>query len=213
MRSEISESTARAVESTLMARHGFVVATKGGPFWSAVAATFDMLRALGIGVPAGRDFVERFATTILALVAMPAGLALTPLQRVLLLAHEATHVVQWYGDPAKMPVWYLQHREKRAAYEAGAIAQALAVQWALTGELPASASDLPSALAYGYDLTPEDLALARGLLEQEATAIASGLLPLGPACTAIAAIHALQPDALDPRAVALIRTNSPGVFA
>jgi hypothetical protein len=111
-----------------------------------------------------------------------------------------------------MPVWYLQHREKRASYEAGAIAQALAVYWALTGELPASVEELPSALAYGYDLGPDDIALARAELEQEVTAISHGVIPEGPARTTIAAIHAAQPDALDPRAVALIRQHSPGVL-
>lgn len=213
MASEITENTARAVEGRLVAAHGFAIARKEGALWSAVAATFDVLRALGLGVPSGRDFIERFATTILALVALPAGVVLTPLQLVLLLTHEATHVVQWYRDPARMPVWYLQHREKRASYEAGAIAQALAVQWALSFSLPASVEELPSALAYGYDLGPDDLALARAELEQEATAIAAGVIPEGPARTAIAAIHAAQPDALDPRAVALIRKHSPGVLS
>lgn len=212
MVSEVTESTARAVEARLVAAHGFAIARKEGALWSAVAATFDVLRALGLGVPSGRDFIERFATTILALVALP-PLQLTPLQLVLLLTHEATHVVQWYRDPARMPVWYLQHREKRASYEAGAIAQALAVQWALTFSLPASVEELPSALAYGYDLGPDDIALAGALLEQDATAIAAGVIPEGPARTAIAAIHAAQPDALEPRAVALIRKHSPGVIA
>jgi hypothetical protein len=211
MRSEITEATARAVEQRLTATHGFVVATKGGPLWGAIAATFDVLRALGVGVPSGRDFIERFATTILAMVGLP-PVRLEPLSLVLLLTHEAVHVVQWYRDPARFPVWYLQHREKRASYEAGAIAQALAVQWALTGQIPERVEDLPSALAYGYDLGPDDLALARAELEQEVTAIAAGVIPEGPARTTIAAIHAAQPDALDPRAVALIRANSPGVL-
>lgn len=211
MRSEISLATAAAVERQLMMAHAFVIATKGGPMWSAVAATFDVLRALGLKVPSGRDFVERFATTILALVALP-PMQLTPVQLVLLLTHEATHVVQWYADPARMPIWYLQHREKRASYEAGAIAQALAVQWAITGELPANVEELPSALAYGYDLGPEDIALARAEIEQEATAIAAGILPEGPARTVIATIARVQPDALDPRALELIRAHSPGVL-
>lgn len=213
MRSELSETTARIVEARLVAAHGFAIARKEGALWSAVAATFDVLRALGVGVPSGRDFVERFATTILALVALPAGVVLPPLSLVLLLTHEATHVVQWYRDPARFVVWYLQHPEKRASYEAGAIAQALAVQWALTGAIPERVEDLPSALAYGYALGPDDLGLARAELEQEVTAIAAGVIPEGPARTAIAAIHAAQPDALDPRAVELIRKNSPGVLS
>lgn len=212
MPSELSIATAAAVERQLMMAHAFVIATKGGAMWSAVAATFDVLRALGLRVPSGRDFIERFATTILALVALP-PMQLSPLQLVLLLTHEATHVVQWYADPARMPIWYLQHREKRASYEAGAIAQALAVHWALTGELPARVEDLPSALAYGYDLGPDDLSLAQAELEQEATAIASGILPTGPARTTIATIYREQPDALDAGALELIRQHSPGVLS
>lgn len=92
MRSEITEATARAVEQRLTATHGFVVATKGGPLWGAIAATFDVLRALGVGVPSGRDFIERFATTILAMVGLP-PVRLEPLSLVLLLTHEAVHVV------------------------------------------------------------------------------------------------------------------------
>lgn len=211
MPAEITETTARVVQQRLQAQHGFVVATKGGALWQAIAAAFELLRALGLRVPSGAEILSMYATTLLAYVALPAT-TLTPLQLVLLLTHEATHVVQWYLDPAKMPVWYLQHRERRASYEAGAIAQALAVHWALTGQLPARVEDLPSTLAYGYDLTPEDVALAQAELEQEATAIARGVIPEGPARTTIRAIYELQPDALDAAALELIRANSPGVL-
>lgn len=212
MAAELTQTTARVVEQRLQAEHGFVIATKGGALWQAIAAAFEMLRAFGLKVPSGAEILNLYATTLLAYVALPAT-PLTPLQLVLLLTHEATHVVQWYADPAKMPVWYLQHREKRASYEAGAIAQALAVQWALTGWLPATPEDLPSALAYGYDLGADDLSLALSELEQEATSIALGVIPPGPARTAIRAIYELQPDALEPVAVELIRRNSPGVLS
>lgn len=212
MSAELTQTTARVVEQRLQAEHGFVIATKGGALWQAIAAAFELLRAFGLKVPSGAEILNLYATTLLAYVALPAT-ALTPLQLVLLLTHEATHVVQWYLDPAKMPVWYLQHREKRASYEAGAIAQALAVHWALTGQLPARVEDLPSTLAYGYDLTPEDVALAQAELEQEATAIARGVIPEGPARTVIATIARVQPDALDPRALELIRAHSTGVLS
>ena len=222
MSAEITAQTADAVEREILAAHHLVLAYKGGPLWDAVGAALDVLRALGVGVPSGKDFNERYATTILGVIAMP-RMSLTPTELVLLLVHEATHGVQWQRDPARMPIWadsaassicarYLQHREKRASYEAGAIAQAMAVHWALTGSLPARVEDLPSALVYGYDLTPADRQLAQDELEQEATAIARGVIPMGPARTALGVISRAQPDALDAGAAALIRAHSPGVL-
>ena len=213
MSAEITAQTADAVEREILAAHHLVLAYKGGPLWDTVGATLDVLRAFGVGVPSGKDFNERYATTILGLIAMPSGVVLTPLQLVLLLVHEATHGVQWQKDPARMPIWYLQHREKRASYEAGAITQAMAVQWALTGSLPARVEDLPSALVYGYDLTPADRQLAQDELEQEATAIARGVIPVGPARTALGVISRVQPDAIDGLARVLIQQFSPGVLA
>ena len=212
MSTELSAQTADAVEREILAAHHLVLAYKGGPLWDTVGAALDMLRAFGVGVPSGKEFNERYATTILGLVAMPRVL-LAPLQLVLLLVHEATHGVQWQKDPVRMPIWYLQHREKRASYEAGAIAQAMAVHWALTCQLPARVEDLPSALVYGYDLTPADRQLAQDELEQEATAIARGVIPVGPARTALGVISRVQPDALDSGAAALIRAHSPGVLS
>ena len=211
MSAEITAQTADAVEREILAAHHLVLAYKGGPLWDSVGAALDVLRALGVGVPRGKDFNERYATTILGVIAMP-RMSLTPTELVLLLVHEATHGVQWQRDPARMPIWYLQHREKRASYEAGAIAQAMAVHWALTGSLPARVEDLPSALVYGYDLTPADRQLAQDELEQEATAIARGVIPMGPARTALGVISRAQPDALDAGAAALIRAHSPGVL-
>lgn len=211
--SAITERTARAVEDALKAKHGLIVVRKSdaGP-WSWVASLFTMLRTFGVNVPEGKEMIEKYATTVLMVVSLPKN-DLDPEQLVLLLAHEAVHGVQWYADPARMPILYLQHTEKRAAYEAEAVAHALAVAWAMTNTLPARVEDLPSTLAYGYALTPGDIGFIEKLVEQEATAIAGGVIPPGPARTVIATLAKAQPDAIHPRSLELMRKHWPELGA
>lgn len=199
------------VEAALASQVGFAVVYKGGPLWNIVAMALDALRlAFGLNIVPGAEFISAFATTVLAMVALP-SVEMTPLERVLLMVHEATHVKQWYGDIVKFPVWYLQHGEKRASYEAGAILQAYAVYWALTGRIPTSPKELPSAIVNGYALTDADVKLAESLLEQEVTALLDGILPSGPCRIALQVIYEDSPHEFAPGSLAKIRENS-GLF-
>lgn len=204
----ISRLVAEKIVATLCGRYGLVIAYKTGPVWAAVGSVFDVARAFGAMIPSGAEFNTRFATTLGTLVALP-DTHLSDEDRVLLLVHEATHARQFVLDPVRFVVQYLQHREKRATWEAEAFAQGAALVWLLTGRLPERVEDMASALVYSYALTPDDVALAHGLLEQYATSIVNGVLPQGPVWVAASILAREEPGVLNADALALVRASCP----
>lgn len=204
----ISGRIADKITQTLCGRYGLVLTYKTGPLWAAVGATLDVVRAFGAMVPGGKEFNERFATTLGTLVALPDA-HLSPEELIPLLVHETTHAKQFVLDHVRFVVQYLQHREKRATWEAEAYGQQAALLWLMTGALPSRVEDMAHALPWGYALTPEDCALAYGLLEQYATSIVAGVLPEGPCWVAASILARECPEALNADALALVRANCP----
>ena len=204
----IPRLVAHKIEQTLCGRYGLVLTHKTGPLWASVGAVLDVARAFGAMIPSGAEFNTNYATTLGTLVALPDA-HLSDDELVPLLVHEATHAKQFVVEHVRFVVQYLQHRERRATLEAEAFAQGAAVVWLRTGVLPARVEDLAHALPYGYALTPEDCALAYGLLEQYATSIVNGVLPEGPCWVAASILAREAPECCNAEALALVRLNCP----
>lgn len=109
----------------------------------ATAKVLDVVHSATLGLVgmSGRDWMENYATTMAERVSMPRGWS--PAQRLIALAHEAEHVVQWQGKSATdLPgtlgdAWlYLTSSEARVRYEADAERAAIEAQWLTTGALP-----------------------------------------------------------------------------
>lgn len=208
----LSHSVVSRLVAFLCGLFGAVIGSKASLPWALAALAFDAARALGVKVPSGEQLVRDYGTTIGPSI-WPPERELDPVSLLVLMVHELTHVKQWWRDPARMMVWYVQHREMRAGrYEGEAYGQGYAMLWALTGQLPARVEDLPSALVYGYALEADDVALAQSELEQLATSIHHGVIPLGPARKAIAWLYREDPAFLHPDSLAKIQANCPEVL-
>ena len=205
--------TVQAVRDALGAKFGMSWGTKGGIPWAAASLGFDIARMFGAQIPTGARFVGEYITTLGLTVFYPAGKSFSPEQLIEIDTHETRHGWQFVAEPGVMPFEYIRNSRRRAEYESAAFGDGLAVRWALTGEIPASVNDLPHGALLEYGCTPADLQMAQDQLEAVVTSISHGVIPEGPARTTIATIARVQPDALDPRAVALIRANSPGVLS
>lgn len=213
MSTPITSQTAQAVREALSAEFGVTFGTKGGVLWAAAALGFDIARMFGAKIPSGARFVGDYVTTLGLTVFYPSGKSYDPTTLVLTDTHETRHGQQFVAEPGVMPFEYIRNPRRRAEYESTAFGDGLAVHWALTGAIPATVNDLPHGALLDYGCTPADLQMAQDLLEQVVTSIARGVIPEGPARTTIATIARVQPDALDLRAVELIRAHSPGVIS
>lgn len=212
MKAPLSTATAQAVREALSARFGVMFGTKGGVAWAAAALAFDIARMFGAQVPSGSRFVGDYITTIALTVFYPAGKTYTAQEQIEIDTHETRHAHQFVAEPGVMPFEYLRNSRRRAEYESAAFGDGLAIRWAITGEIPPTVDALPHGALLEYACTTADLQMAQDQLEQLATSIARGVIPEGPARTVIATIARVQPDALDPRALELIRAHSPGVI-
>lgn len=212
MSAPLTGATAQAVREALSAQFGVTFGTKGGPLWAAAALGFDIARMFGAQIPSGARFVGDYITTLGLTVFYPPGKSFDARTLVLVDTHETRHGHQFLAEPGVMPFEYLRNSRRRGEYESAAFGDGLAVQWALSGEIPPTVNDLPHGALLEYGCTPADLQMAQDHLEQLVTSIVRGVIPPGPARTAITTIYRVQPDALDPRALELIRANSPGVL-
>jgi hypothetical protein len=213
---ELQITTAERLCSELASRHGALVTYKNGLVWESVARGFDLLRVLGLRVPSGAEFVGDYWTTVGIVIARGTREPDSGMGLLSVMAHECRHVVQFLADPARFPLRYLgavtgeraAAKEPRATYESEAISDQYALEWAMTGVIPAR-DHVAASLVYGYDLSHEDVELARGLCEQRIAALQFGLVPPGPARTAIALLAREVPECLDHGSLALLRANCP----
>lgn len=217
--SELRQDVADRVIDELLAREGALQGSKDSAPWKMLALGFDGARLAGLQVPTGAQILDGFGTTLGPVIFPPRQRITDAVFRVALFTHETRHVKQWWADPARMPVLYLglfpannssERREPRAAYyESEGYLDQLAVIWALTGTVPEKVDELAHGLVYGYDLEAAQVLLAQTLVEQGITSVTLGVIPPGPARTAIALLCREQPDALHPRSLALIREACP----
>jgi hypothetical protein len=214
VKAPINQATADVVIDALLAKRGMVLMSKDHPLGVGIGIVFDGLRLARVNVPSGEEFRRRFFTGIWPFVMCPEGWrsALDPRAQLSVIAHEATHGDQVLANILKAGQ-YLIHAEVRANWEAEAFSTNDEIDFALDGVLPPARAELDHPVRYGYALTAGDEELVRGLREQRLTGVQYGVIQTPAGREAIAKIHAMQPDALDPRAVALIRANSPGVIA
>jgi hypothetical protein len=178
---KLSPSQRAALAQHLLSRFRAVVRSKGDAQEIAVAAViFDVARLFGVGVPTTADFLDRYWTTLGPVIFRPRGQTDDLGERLRVLAHEVTHVVEFWRDPLAFVAKYLTKRG-RAELEAEAERAAIEVWWLLTGELPASLDDL-DATRHGYALDDgpgahDDHAdLTRDLLETAVTSVRAGVL-------------------------------------
>lgn len=213
MKTSLTQATADAVIDALLAKRGMVLLSKESPLGVGAGIILDGLRLARMNVPSGEEFRRRFFTGIWPLVMCPEGWrsALDPRAQLSVIAHEATHGDQVLANILKAGQ-YLLFAEIRAAWEAEAFATNDEIDFALDGTLPPARAELDHPVRYGYALTAADEELVRAMREQRLTSLQHGVIQTPAGREAIQRIHALQPDALDPRALELIRTHSPGVL-
>lgn len=212
MSAPLTQATAMAVREALGAQYAMSWGTKGGIAWAAASLGFDIARVFGAKIPTGARFVGEYITTLGLSIFYPAGKTYSPQQFVEIDTHETRHGQQFVAEPGVMPFEYIRNSRRRAEYESAAFGDGLAVRWAITGEIPPTINDLPHGALLEYGCTPADLQMVQDHLEAIVTSLSYGVIPEGPARTTVATIARVQPDALDPRAVELIRANSPGVL-
>ena len=213
---EITQETADAVIEDLLSEAKMFVVTKDSlPIELAFRVIFDGARIVGVrGLPSGAQAYGGYFQGLGPVLLAPKGwkALLRPKGQVQLVAHEGDHGGQAYADP-KFAIWYVQHTETRALYEAEAYGTGVEIEWACTGQIPARVEDLPHAMREGYALTSGDLELAQGLLEQRATSTVNGVIATRLGRLAIRRLYQLQPRALHPDAVARILAGSPGLLS
>lgn len=92
---ELTQEIAGRVErEVLRAVHGVRVDKRNIPFYGAVRAVFDQLRALGVAVPNAEE-LDRTAHGIGPLYIPPTD-ELDPLNKVAIICHEGTHIAQFF---------------------------------------------------------------------------------------------------------------------
>lgn len=217
--SELRQDVCDAIVRELLGREGCFEGSKDSTPWKLAALGFDAARVAGLQVPTGAQILDGYGTTLGPVIFPPRVKVKDSPFRLALFTHECRHGKQWWKDPARMPFLYLglfvadsdaERREPRAGYyESEAYLDQIAVLWALTGDIPERVSDLAHGLVYGYDLAAAQVLLAQDLIEVGVTSVANGVIPPGPARTAIALVYRDQPDALHPESLALIRANCP----
>lgn len=164
-----------ALAQHLLTRFRAVVRSKGDlAEIVVVAAVFDVARLFGVGVPTTADFLDRFWTTLGPVIFRPRGQADDLGERLRVLAHELTHVVQFWRDPFSYVARYVSARG-RAELEAEAERGALEVWWLLTGDVPQDMGSV-DVTRHGYALGDDMADLTRDLLETAATSVRAGVL-------------------------------------
>jgi len=164
-----------ALAQYLLTRFRAVVRTKGDMAEIAtVAAVFDVARIFGAGVPTTADFLDRFWTTLGPVIFRPRGQTDDLGERLRVLAHELTHVVQFWRDPVAFVTRYLTARG-RAELEAEAERGALEVWWLLADAAPEDLGAV-DVTRHGYALDGAHADLTRDLLEVAVTSVRGGVV-------------------------------------
>jgi hypothetical protein len=154
-----------------------VVPKEDSDLMKAVASGLDMAKFFGFNVPAHKNFMEDFATTIGSVSGLPKSIRDVPLHKIEVLAHESQHVLQYYESKIAFAWLYLTDSMDRAQYEVDAYATGLAVRTWLTG-VPPRVEDVDgtlNTLVQGYHLRPDDVVYARPALLSHLESIKDGV--------------------------------------
>lgn len=197
---KLSSDLRRALAAFLLSRFCAVMRSKGDAIeMQVIAGVFGVARLLGVGVPSTEEFQTRYWTTLGPVVYAPAGRAESLGDHLRVLAHELTHVVQFWRDPLGFVVRYLTSKG-RAELEAEAERGACEVWWILTGEIPADLGSVDiTRHGYALDSQPgehDDYAdLTRNLLEQGVTSVRAGVVSTDVGIEAARWVRENAPDA------------------
>lgn len=165
---------------------GWLVRKGDVPGIGVIRATFDALRALGVGVPSGAEF-DRYSHALGPFVVLADEMG--PEELLEAATHECEHVGQfWRGEYRKGSTvgatldggvafaWlYLVEPEARVRFEARAYRAGLEVRHALGLPLP-SVDDLADTLARGYALDASHVAFGRVLLDSALSSVRAGVV-------------------------------------
>lgn len=192
---KLSASQLNVLAAFLIARFRAVVRAKGDAVeMQVIAAVFGVVQLFGAGVPSTEEFLTRFWTTLGPVIYPAAGVDRGALgAHIRVLAHELTHVVQFWRDPIDFIGRYLTSKG-RAELEAEAERGACEVWWILTGEIPADLGAV-DITRHGYALDDGHADLTRDLLEQGVTSVRAGVLSTDVGIEAARWMHDNVPDA------------------
>lgn len=156
---------------------GFVVTAKEtSDIMRAVATGMDLATHVTSGIPAGNDFMEKYATTLGKEVYIPKSIRDNPLSMIDVLTHEGEHVLQYKATGVEFVWFYGTDQAARAQFEADAYAAGTATRTWLTGKVPSNTlSWILDALVRGYHLRPEDRKYAETALKSHFASLNSGI--------------------------------------
>ena len=192
---KLTTSQLNALAAFLLARFRAVVRGKGDAVeMQVIAAVFGVVQLFGAGIPSSEEFLTRYWTTLGPVVYPAAGVDRSAMGAHLrVLAHELTHVVQFWRDPLDFVGRYLSSKG-RAELEAEAERGACEAWWILTGETPADLGAV-DITRHGYALDDSHADLTRDLLEQAVTSVRAGVLSTDVGIEVALWVRANAPDA------------------
>lgn len=178
----------------LFARFHAVVREKSDAIeMRAIATAFSVAQLLGANVPTDDAFMHRYWTTLGPVIYAPVGRGQYD-QHARVIAHEITHVVQFWRDGLGFIARYCTSKG-RAELEAEAERAAIEVWWLLTGTLPESIDAL-SITRHGYALDESHARLTQDLLETAVTSVARGVISTDVGIEVLTWLKQHAPDAI-----------------
>lgn len=179
---------AQALQAHLTAWFGSTVEPKEeSALMKAVSFGMDLGSNFSSGLPAGSDFMTRYATTIAKTIYLPKSIRENPLSLCEVVTHESEHVLQFDDTNVEFAWFYLTDSTARAQFEADAYASGIAVRCWLTGATPTESIPwVLDSLVKGYHLKAEDKAYAETALKSHMASLSSGIVMTRSARTAIA---------------------------
>jgi hypothetical protein len=147
------------------------------------------------GLPAGKVFMERFATTLAKNAYIPESIRKNPLALMEVDTHEGEHGLQWDDTSVEFAWYYLTDPVACAQFEADAYASGLAVRCWLTGQPPRESIPwVLDTLVESYRLKPEAKPYAKTALESHFASVASGIYMTRSARTAVKFLETKYPQ-------------------
>lgn len=128
------------------------------------------------GIPAGKVFMEDFATTLAKNVYIPKSIRNNPLALIEVSTHEAEHGYQWDDTHVEFAWFYLTDPVACAQFETDAYASGIATRCWLTGQAPKESIPwVLDNLVKSYRLKPESRPYAETALKSHFASVSSGV--------------------------------------
>lgn len=178
----------------LLARYCAVVREKSDAIeMRAVATVFNVMQLFGVNVPTDDTFMHRYWTTLGPVIYAPVGRGQYD-QHARVIAHEITHVVQFWRDGLGFIARYCTSKG-RAELEAEAERAAIEAWWLLTGTLP-EGIDALAITRHGYALDESHARLTADLLETACVSVSQGIISTDVGIEVLTWLKQHAPDAI-----------------